>query len=481
MAGENTPTLLPTDDCAGHEPEPVDATVPVQSRRRVLTASVAGLAGLALGALAGPGGADAAAGSSLVIGSSANNEGSAGTTLTSAGAGTALRVTQNGSGTALAGVTASGTGYGVLGQNTGAASTAGAVRAAGGNNHGVVASTANKARYAVTASNTAAASGTAGAILATGGQNPGLVATTSSGATSAIRATNNGAYAGGMGGPVAIWGETDDAHGHAIIGQAVAGVGLTGLSDSSTGVEGDTGSGYGVNGNADTGIAVFAQSGSGTAVLATSEDGMALDAESGNNIAVYGHSKFDYGVYALSNSGPALYSDGNAVVDGSLTVTGSIDKSGGTFKIDHPLDPARKYLQHSFVESPDMKNVYDGVAILGADGEATVKLPQYFHALNRDARVQLTAVGRFSPLYLKDEVADGRFTIAGGVTGQRVFWQVTGIRRDPWAAANPVVVELAKADRERGLYLHPELYGQPAAKGTASLARVRLATTDAKR
>ena len=67
------------------------------------------------------------------------------------------------------------------------------------------------------------------------------------------------------------------------------------------------------------------------------------------------------------------------------------------------------------------------------------------------------------------------------MTGQRVFWQVTGIRRDPWAAANPVVVELAKADRERGLYLHPELYGQPAAKGTASLARVRLARTDAKR
>ncbi len=27
-------------------------------------------------------------------------------------------------------------------------------------------------------------------------------------------------------------------------------------------------------------------------------------------------------------------------------------------KIDHPLDPANKYLYHSFVESPDEKNIY---------------------------------------------------------------------------------------------------------------------------
>jgi hypothetical protein len=480
MAGENPPTSLPTDDCAGREPTKVDAAATVRTRRRVLTAGVAGLAGLALGALGGPGEAEAAAGSSLIIGSSANNEGSAGTTLTSSGTGTALRVTQNGTGTALAGVTASGTGYGVLGQNTGAASTAGAVRAAGGNNHGVVATTANKARYAVTAGNSAAAAGTGAAMLASGGQNIGLVATTASGSSYAIRATNNGAYPGGMGGPVAIWGEADDDHGHAIIGQAPGGVGVTGLSDSGTGIEGDSGSGYGVTGNADTGTGVFAQSGSGTAVLANAGDGMALDAESGNGIAVYGHSKFAYGVYALSNNGPALYSDGNAVVDGSLTVTGSIDKSGGTFKIDHPQDPAGKYLQHSFVESPDMKNVYDGSATLGADGQATVTLPRYFDALNRDARVQLTAVGRFSPLYLKDAVVDGRFTIAGGVSGQQVFWQVTGIRRDPWAAANPIVVELAKQGAEHGLYLHPELYGQPTAKGTASRARVRIAKPAAK-
>jgi hypothetical protein len=44
------------------------------------------------------------------------------------------------------------------------------------------------------------------------------------------------------------------------------------------------------------------------------------------------------------------------------------------FRIDHPLDPANKYLNHSAVESPDMKNIYDGVVTLDADGEAVVEL-----------------------------------------------------------------------------------------------------------
>jgi hypothetical protein len=49
---------------------------------------------------------------------------------------------------------------------------------------------------------------------------------------------------------------------------------------------------------------------------------------------------------------------------GNVSVSGSLSKGGGSFKIDHPLDPANKYLYHSFVESPDMKNIYDGVATL---------------------------------------------------------------------------------------------------------------------
>jgi hypothetical protein len=54
--------------------------------------------------------------------------------------------------------------------------------------------------------------------------------------------------------------------------------------------------------------------------------------------------------------------------------------------INHPVDPASKYLYHSFVESPEMKNVYDGTVILDREGRATVAMPDWFEALNRDLR-----------------------------------------------------------------------------------------------
>ena len=99
---------------------------------------------------------------------------------------------------------------------------------------------------------------------------------------------------------------------------------------------------------------------------------------------------------------------------GKVHVTGTLSKAGGSFIIDHPLDPANKYLSHSFVESPDMKNIYDGIAVLDADGRADVELPDWFQALNRDFRYQLTCVGAFAPVYVAEEMHDNRFQIAGG-------------------------------------------------------------------
>jgi hypothetical protein len=46
----------------------------------------------------------------------------------------------------------------------------------------------------------------------------------------------------------------------------------------------------------------------------------------------------------------------------------------------------------SFVESPDMKNVYDGLVVLDDKGEAKIELPDWFGALNKDFRYQLTAI-----------------------------------------------------------------------------------------
>ena len=43
-----------------------------------------------------------------------------------------------------------------------------------------------------------------------------------------------------------------------------------------------------------------------------------------------------------------------------------------------------------------------------------------------------------------------------------VSWQVTGIRKDAFALAHPVIVEEEKAVADRGHYLHPAELGQPA-------------------
>ncbi len=148
-------------------------------------------------------------------------------------------------------------------------------------------------------------------------------------------------------------------------------------------------------------------------------------------------------VFRVDGGGNGLYA-GNLQVGGNLNVSGTISKAGGSFRIDHPLDPENKYLYHSFVESPDMKNIYDGVVTLDGKGEAVVMLPDWFEALNQDFRYQLTCVGGYAPVYIASEVAGNQFRIAGGRTGLKVSWQVTGIRHDAYANAHRIPLEQDK-------------------------------------
>ncbi len=183
----------------------------------------------------------------------------------------------------------------------------------------------------------------------------------------------------------------------------------------------------------------------------------AATSTSGVNWGVYGATSSTSG-YAGFFSAPSGGVAGRFL--GNVQIVGTLSKSSGTFKIDHPLDPMNKYLYHSFVESPDMMNVYNGNVTLDASGAAWVELPAYFEALNRDFRYQLTPIGGPGPnLYIAQEVQGNRFLIAGGAPGLRVSWQVTGIRQDAYAKANPVVVEVDKPAEERGTLLFPEAYG----------------------
>jgi hypothetical protein len=277
-----------------------------------------------------------------------------------------------------------------------------------------------------------------------------------------------------------VYGEADSTSGRGVYGYASAtsgyADGVSGVSDSTDGA-GVSGyatcagsySCYGLYGQV---ASTFGQAVRGYASAATGTTrgviGIA-DATNGSGLAGFAMSSTGttYGVYARSYSpdGYAGWFQGDAHVQGTLS------KTGGSFKIDHPLDPANRYLYHSFVESPDMMNIYNGNVILDANGEAWVDLPDWFEALNggaahrADYRYQLTCIGGYAPVYIAQKIEDNRFQIAGGVPGMEVSWQVTGIRHDPWAEVHRIPVEQDKPLDEQGTYLYPGLYGQPEEMG----------------
>lgn len=267
---------------------------------------------------------------------------------------------------------------------------------------------------------------------------------------------------------------SDTGGGYGVYGKSVSGFGVYG--ESSVAVAGNSSSNIGVYGTGPYagvssyggtyGVLSTAYNTSGTAdgIHTTGANGVyaVSNRPGGNGIyaVAQNNSTSDYAIWGVSNTGYA------GVFNGNVSVSGTLTKSAGTFKIDDPLDPENKYLSHSFVESPDMMNIYNGNAELDRNGEAVVLLPDYFTALNKEYRYQLTAVGAPGPnLYVAQEISGNRFSIAGGEAGGKVSWQITGIRQDAYANAHRTPVEEVKPVKERGTYLHPELFGQPEEKG----------------
>lgn len=148
--------------------------------------------------------------------------------------------------------------------------------------------------------------------------------------------------------------------------------------------------------------------------------------------------------------------------NGDVFAIGDFTVSGGTknFMLDHPLDPANKDLYHNAVESPDHVTYYHGTVTLDASGSASVDLPDYFEALNKDFHYQLTCIGGFAQVYVSDEIADNEFSIAGGTPGLKVSWQVSATRNDPWAQDHPYEAEVDKKPSHKGKYWYPKGYGK---------------------
>jgi hypothetical protein len=270
-----------------------------------------------------------------------------------------------------------------------------------------------------------------------------------------------------------VYGAASSLSGYGVSGQGANGVrGESTLCDNSvtTLCEGGTFFGY----SAPSGSGVLG--GNGITSLAGNADPTSTLVEGG--IGVYGvggsggfadgpgawligagnAGAFGDGVLAYAGSSYA----GNFV--GDLNVIGTIFASTKDFKIDHPLDPANKYLYHASVESSEMMNIYTGNVTTDGAGLATVRLPDWFEALNTDFRYQLTVIGQFAQAIVAREIENHEFAIRTNIPNVKVSWQVTSVRQDAYAKTHPLLVEEEKEARLRGFYIHPELYGAPAEK-----------------
>ncbi len=388
---------------------------------------------------------------------------------------------------------ATGVVFGVTGGTTstteGAAGVSGSANASTGQVYGVSGNTNSTTDYASgvngyenattgqvwgvnggTVSTTTGAAGVNGADYATTGQVFGVNGSTSS--TTNYAAGVSG-YEGSTTGVVyGVSGSTPSTGGYGVAGNATA------TSGFANGVYGQTASSggngvFGSNGSTSGGWGVYglANSANGAGTFGMN-NGTGFGVSSGNNtsglgVALAGSTDLIVGFHG-STGLFSVDSDGNGFFAGNLNVTGKVSKGSGSFKIDDPLDPANKYLSHSFVESPDMMNVYNGNITTDKHGLATVELPQYFESLNSDFRYQLTVMGQFAQAIVATKIGHNRFVIRTSKPAVEVSWQVTGIRKDAYANANRIPTEEDKPADERGYYLHPEVFGEPASKSVVA-------------
>jgi trimeric autotransporter adhesin len=279
-----------------------------------------------------------------------------------------------------------------------------------------------------------------------------------------------------------ISGSTNITSAAGVIGQNLEGgeavVGLTiGSVDGAAGVTGrNDGQGYGVKGFslANDGIGIYGRAGGSKSnniagrfenlnetnpmdalEAKTNGLGFALSVENtSDNAAANG------GLFVSTVNGKAGKFEGDVEITGNLSATGAKN-----FKIDHPLDPENKYLYHASIESSEVLNLYTGNTITDANGDAMVQMPEWFEALNKDVRYQLTVIGTFAQAIIAEKIKGNRFVIKTNAPNVEVSWQVTGVRNDLSMKQHPMQVEVEKSKSERGYYLQPELYNQPADKG----------------
>ena len=195
------------------------------------------------------------------------------------------------------------------------------------------------------------------------------------------------------------------------------------FSGSGIGVQGRSGSGTGVDGRSTSGVGVQGTSVSSYGLAGASTTSFGLVGASSQAIGVYGRGG-TVGIYGvpISPNGFAAQFNGNVVIQGSLTVTGSYPKSAAVKKRDGTQ--ARMYC----MESPESWFEDFGEATL-ANGRAVVQLdPEFDEVVKGDNyQVFLTEYAANQQLYVADrrphrfEVRSNAGVQATGAFGYRVI------------------------------------------------------------
>ncbi|HRI44203.1 MAG TPA: hypothetical protein PLL78_03170 [Fimbriimonadaceae bacterium] len=318
-------------------------------------------------------------------------------------------------------------------------------------------------------SNSTSGSGVSGYASAATGTTYGVVGTSNS--TGGIGV---GGFAGAnTGNTSGVYGASSSTSGRGVFGMATNTTGTTygvyGQSDSQSGrgVYGSTtfssGTSYGVYGQ------TASSSGSGVYGWATNTSGNAnggyflSDSPSGAGVrgSALAATGTTYGVRGgvNSSSGFGVYSFGDMGASGTKP-----------FRIDHPFDPTGKYLLHYAAESPMPQNFYVGNVVTDAKGYAWVELPDYLSEINTNFKYQLTVVDDedsdgFVMAKISKKILANRFQIRTSKGNVEVSWRVDADRNDLYVRAKKPKDVVEKQDLERGMYQHPELYGEPAEKG----------------
>lgn len=319
-------------------------------------------------------------------------------------------------------------GVSIMADNTYTNGQYAAIQATTASNYGTVGSTPIPTS-AVIGNSSGKAFGVSGQVLSTGTGQSGIFGNN-------LRTNGgHGVYGIGFNGTV---GETNNQ----------AGFGVFGLNHGTA----TTGNAVGTIGQGYVGVWGETDDGPAAGIYGQNVSASLVD----NNVGIWGVGWV--GVLGETNdvaTGFGLFSTGNSGASGTKS-----------FVIDHPLDPGNKILKHFSMESPEVLNLYRGNVQLDNNGEAVVAMPDYFDKININFSYQLTPVGAPAPgLYIKQELSDGKFIIAGGNPGSKVSWTVYAERNDKYLQKYPEAKQVELMKKKPDTYLVPEVWGQPNSKG----------------